>query len=369
MAGHRGRATGSAAAIAVGALLTPILLGIVGCTSGSSSTTNSTTHPATAATATSTPVSLGSGSAAALQQQYESVINAVLPSVVQINTQTGTGSGVVYDDNGDIVTNAHVVGDATDVQVLPAIGGDAMPAKVLGTFAADDLAVIRVTSGAGSLHKATFGSTTDITPGQIVLAMGSPLGLTGSVTQGIISATGRTITESGSSGGAPITIPNALQTSAAINGGNSGGALVNLSGQVIGIPTAAARDPEAGAAPGLGFAIPANTAINIADQLISTGKVTQSSRASLGITAHNAVTADGQPAGVIVASVTAGGPAANAGLREGDVITALAGTETPSDATLSSILADLDPGQKVDLTYTRSGISHTTQVTLGSLTS
>jgi S1-C subfamily serine protease len=349
------------------------LLGIAGCTSGSSSaansTTDSTTHPATTATATSTPVALGNGPASALQQQYESVINAVLPSVVQINTQTGTGSGVVYDDKGDIVTNAHVVGDATEVQVLPVTGGSALPAKVIGTFPADDLAVVRVTSDADSLHKATFGSTTDITPGQIVLAMGNPLGLTGSVTQGIISATGRTITESGSSGGAAITIPNALQTSAAINGGNSGGALVNLSGQVIGIPTAAARDPEAGAAPGLGFAIPANTAINIADQLISTGKVTQSTRASLGITAHDAVTSDGQAAGVAVASVTSGGPAANAGLQAGDVITAVAGTETPTQATLSSVLADLDPGQKVDVTYTRSGISHTTEVTLGTLTS
>jgi len=348
-------------------------LGIAGCTSSSPpaahSTTDSTTRSATAATSTSTPVALGNGPAAALQEQYENVIKTVLPSVVQINTQTGTGSGVVYDDNGDIVTNAHVVGDASDVQVLPAIGGDPMPAKVLGTFPPDDLAVIRLTSGAGSLHKATFGSTTDITPGQIVLAMGSPLGLTGSVTQGIISATGRTITEAGAEGGGTTTIADALQTSASINGGNSGGALVNLAGQVVGIPTAAARDPEAGAAPGLGFAIPANTVVNIADQLIRDGKVTQSTRASLGITARNATTSNGQPAGVTVASVTSGGPAADAGLREGDVITELAGTETPSQATLSSILANLNPGQKVDLTYTRGGSSHTTPVTLGSLTS
>ena len=361
----RTAATGTVTALGVAALLA-----LAGC-SGSGGSPSATAPAATASPtvkASSSPVALGSGPAAALQQQYEEVIRTVLPSVVQINTQTGTGSGVVYDGNGDIVTNAHVVGDATNVQVVPATGGATLQAKVLGSFPPDDLAVIRVTSGSGSLPKATFGSTTDITPGQIVLAMGSPLGLTGSVTQGIISATGRTITESGSSGGT-TTIANALQTSAAINGGNSGGALVNLAGQVIGIPTAAARDPEAGAAPGLGFAIPANTVVNIANQLISHGKVTQSTRASLGITARNAVTADGQPAGVTVASVTSGGPAADAGLREGDVITQLDGTETPSQATLSSILANLNPGQKVDVTYTRSGSSHTAQVTLGSLTS
>jgi hypothetical protein len=133
-------------------------------------------------------------------------------------------------------------------------------------------------------------------------------------------ATGRTVTESGAAGGATTTIADALQTSAAINGGNSGGALVNLSCQVIGIPTAAARDPEAGSAPGIGFAIPSDTVTSIAGQLISTGEVTQSGRAALGVAAHGAVTPDGQPAGVTIAAVTGGGPAAAAGLRAGDVI-------------------------------------------------
>lgn len=349
---------GSMAALAVGALLA-----LAGCTTSAPSG-----HSATAAAA-STPVALGSGPAAALQQQYEDVIKAVLPAVVQINTQSGTGSGVIYDDKGDIVTNAHVVGDATTVQILPATGGAALQARVLGAFTPDDLAVVRVTSDAGSLHPATFGSSTEITAGQIVLAMGNPLGLTGSVTQGIISATGRTITESGAAGGGTTTIADALQTSAAINGGNSGGALVNLSGQVIGIPTAAARDPEAGAAPGIGFAIPANIVTNIADQLISTGKVTQSSRAALGITAHTAVTSNGQPAGVTIATITAGGAAAAAGLKAGDVITAIDGHQTTTLGALSAILATLEPGQQVDVTYTRSGTSHTATVTLDTLTS
>ena len=361
----RARVTGTAATLGVGALTVPLALGLAGCTSSSPATTNT----ATAATGATTPVAVGTGPAAALQDQYESVIKAVLPSVVQINTQTGTGSGVVYDDNGDIVTNAHVVGDSQNVSVLPATGSGKLEAKVLGKFAADDLAVIRVTSGEGALHKATFDSKNDITAGQIVLAMGNPLGLTGSVTQGIISATGRTVSEAGAAGEGGITIADALQTSAPINGGNSGGALVNLAGQVIGIPTAAARDPEAGPAPGIGFAIPASVTTNIADQLIAHGKVTESSRAALGITAHNAISPSGQPTGVTVASVTAGGPAADAGLREGDVITKLDGHDTPTQGALATILATLKPGQKVDLEYTRNGASQTTQVTLGSLSS
>ena len=235
-----------------------VLLAVAAC-SGSGSPSGT----APAATATHSPVALSSGPASALQEQYQEVITTVLPSVVQINTETGTGSGVVYDSNGDIVTNAHVVGDATTVKVFPATGGATLQAKVLGTFTADDLAVIRVTSGAGSLSKATFGNSTNIAAGEIVLAMGNPLGLTGSVTQGIISATGRTVSEASASGGGSVTLADTLQTSAAINGGNSGGALVNLAGQVIGIPTAAARDPEAGAAPGIGFAMGVERAVEL----------------------------------------------------------------------------------------------------------
>ena len=349
---------------AVTVLGTGALLAVAAC-SGSGSPSGT----ASAATAAHSPVALSSGPASALQEQYQQVITTVLPSVVQINTETGTGSGVVYDGNGDIVTNAHVVGNATTVQVFPATGGETLQAKVLGTFTPDDLAVVRVTSGAGSLKKAIFGDSTNITAGEIVLAMGNPLGLTGSVTQGIISATGRTVSEASASGGGTVTLANTLQTSAAINGGNSGGALVNLAGQVIGIPTAAARDPEAGAAPGIGFAIPSDTATNIANQLISTGKVTESSRAALGITAHTTVNSNGQPAGVAISTVTAGGAAAKAGLQPGDIITKVAGHETPTQGTLTAVLANLKPGQQVEVTYIRGTASHTTKVTLGQLTS
>ena len=166
-------------------------------------------------------------------------------------------------------------------------------------FAPDDLAVIRVQSGAGSLHPASFGRSASVRVGEIVLAMGNPLGLTGTVTDGIVSATGRTVSEGQ---GSSAVLISAIQTSAAINPGNSGGALVNLAGQVIGIPTLAAADPQlGGAAAGIGFAIPSDTVTSIAGQLIATGKVTNSGRASLGITAQTVADASGQPAGVGIA--------------------------------------------------------------------
>jgi putative serine protease PepD len=357
------------AGIGAGALLATAAAGLAGCTSSSASGSPDAATSSSASSGGSGSGSAASGSAAGLEQEYEATIKTVLPSVVQIITDSGTGSGVVYDDKGDIVTNAHVVGPASSVVVLPATGSSQFKARVLGTFPVDDLAVVRVESGAGSLHPAKFGSSKGITAGQIVLAMGNPLGLTGSVTQGIISATGRTVTEGSADGGSTTTIANALQTSASINGGNSGGALVDLDDQVIGIPTAAARDPQAGAAPGIGFAIPSDTVNLIAPQLISSGKVSQSGRAALGITAHTLVTTAGEPAGVAVVSVAPGGAAAKAGLRAGDVITKVDGQATPTQATLTALLATLKPGQQVSVSYTRGGASRTAEVTLGSLAS
>jgi putative serine protease PepD len=295
----------------------------------------------------------------------------VLPSVVQIFTSDATGSGVVYDSKGDIITNAHVVGAESTVKVVPATGGDTLTARVLGTFPAGDLAVIRVESGTGSLKAATFGNSDGVKAGQIVLAMGNPLGLTGSVSQGIVSALGRTVTASGSAGGttSATTITDAIQTTAAINGGNSGGALVDLNDQVIGIPTAAARDPEAGAAPGIGFAIPSNTATSIARQLIDTGRVTNSGRASLNITATTIATPQGAEAGVGIIAAASGGAAASAGLQAGDVIVELGGQQTTNVAALNALLATLKPGQQVQVKYLRSGSTtvNTATVTLGEL--
>ena len=318
--------------------------------------------------ATAAPAALGSGPANALQRQYENVIKAVLPSVVQISTAQAQGSGVVYDDEGDIVTNAHVVGSASTVQVTPDVGGGTLTAKVLGVYAPDDLAVIRVTSGRGSLHPATFGQSAGVVAGQIVLALGSPLGLTGSATQGIISATGRTLIETDpTDSGAvkTITIAGTLQTSAAINSGNSGGALVTLSGQVIGLPTAAALNAGGDDSTGIGFAIPSDTVTWIARQLISAGRVSGPGQATLGLSASSAAASSGHRAWATIVSVSADGPAASAGLRPGDVITSVDGSAIEGEAQLAALLAALKPGMQVYLAYTRSGVTHSATVTLG----
>ena len=233
--------------------------------------------------------------------------------------------------------------------------GKPLAATVVGVFAPDDLAVIRVQSGAGSLHPASFGRSAAVRVGEIVLAMGNPLGLTGTgtVTDGIVSATGRTVSEGQ---GSSAVLISAIQTSAAINPGNSGGALVNLAGQVVGIPTLAAADPQiGGAATGIGFAIPSDTVTSIAGQLIATGKVTSSGRASLGITAQTVADAAGQPAGAGVVSVTPGGAAAKAGIMPGDIITVLAGQPIASVAGLQSVLAAHKSGDRVQARLSRDG--------------
>lgn len=192
-----------------------------------------------------------------LQSTYQKVIKDVLPSVVQIQTGGDLGSGVVYDDQGHIVTNAHVVGDAKTFEVTTANSENVLTATLVYSYPEQDLAVVKLDKVPDGLRPAAFGNSAKVAVGQIVLAMGSPLGLSSSVTQGIVSATGRTVSEGGSDGGTGATIPNMVQTSAAINPGNSGGALVNLDGQVIGIPTLAATDPGSAARrPGSGSRSP-----------------------------------------------------------------------------------------------------------------
>jgi S1-C subfamily serine protease len=198
---------------------------------------------------------------ASLQQDYVSVVRAVSPSVVQIRTAQDLGSGIVFDARGDVVTNAHVVGNATRFVVTLA-SGDRHPATAIGRDVANDLAVIRI---AGARPRpATFADSSQVEVGDIVLALGNPLGLRSSVTEGIVSAVRRSVPE-----GDGVTLSSVIQTSAAINPGNSGGALVDLSGRVIGIPTLAALDPQMGGgqAPGIGFAIDSNTVRRVAGTL------------------------------------------------------------------------------------------------------
>jgi putative serine protease PepD len=228
--------------LAIGSLLTASLL--AGCTTASGPAQRQASVAATAAES--------EGPAAAVQQAFVGVIGRVLPSVVEIRTGHGLGSGVVLDSDGDIVTNAHVVAGASSFQVLSAPAGPGpgiqssldrtLPAVLIGSCPADDLAVVRVSADAG-LHPATFADPASVVVGDIVLAIGSPLGLAG-----------------------------VIQTSAAINPGNSGGALVGIDGAVVGIPTHTAVNRDAGgAAPGIGFAIPASSVVRIGRDLAGTG--------------------------------------------------------------------------------------------------
>jgi putative serine protease PepD len=256
----------------IGAVLGPVLaIGLLaGC--GAAASAGPEQAPATG--------TVGPAAAAAVQQEFVSVIRQVLPSVVEIRTNDGLGSGVVLDADGDIVTNAHVVAGASTFQVLSAaspagsassVSPAAVPAVLVGSCPGDDLAVIRVSVAAG-LRPATFGDTAGVAVGDLVLAIGSPLGLGGSVTEGIVSAIGRSVTEPASAGSPAAVLAGAIQTSAAINPGNSGGALVGIDGEVIGIPTLAAVNRSAGgAAPGIGFAIPASLAVSVGRQLAGTG--------------------------------------------------------------------------------------------------
>jgi putative serine protease PepD len=288
-------------------------------------------------TATAAPAaSLGAPSDAALslQAQMVAVIKQVTPAVVQIETPDGLGSGVIYDTAGDIITNAHVVGTSTAFKVTLSNGKN-YAGTLVGSYTPDDIAVVNIQ--ASGLTVATLADSSKLSVGDFVLAMGNPLGLQSSVTEGIISALGRTVSEP--SGNA---LPDTIQTSAAINPGNSGGALVDLNGQVVGIPTLEAADPQlGGSAAGIGFAISSNRAKLVADQLISGGKVTNSNRAYMGVQLRDGT------AGPVIVALTAGGPAAKAGLVVGDVVISIDGTAIADSQTLIETVAAHRPGDKL----------------------
>ena len=292
--------------------------------------------------------------AQSFQEALVLVVKAVSPSVVQIEDSIGLGSGIVLDDGGNIVTNAHVVGTAKRF-VVTTSSGKSYPAKLVGSFPPDDLAVVKVTGA--TLKPALFADSGKLQVGDIALAIGNPLGLRSSVTEGIVSAIRSAVPE-----GNGNTLPSVVQTSAAINPGNSGGALVDLNGRVIGVPTLAATDPQlGGSAPGIGFAIPSNLVRDIAGQLVKYGKVIDSHRAYLGIRVG-----DTGGNGVYVGAVTAGGPAAKAGIRAGDVIVSVDRKPAPTTDVLSAVLATLKPGKTVPVVVRhQNGKKTTVQVTLG----
>jgi putative serine protease PepD len=291
----------------------------------------------------------------ALQGAFVKVVQSVSPSVVQIEDQHGLGSGIVLDATGDIVTNNHVVSGASSFTVTTS-GGKRYRATLVGAFPPDDLAVIKV-SGA-HLKPATFADSSKLEVGDLAIAIGNPLGLRSSVTDGIVSAFRDAVQEDNN-----VTLPSVIQTSAAINPGNSGGALVDIQGRVIGIPTLAATDPQlgGGSAPGIGFALPSNLVKDIAGQIVANGKVVDSHRAYLGISAG-----DTSGNGVYVGSVKPGGPAAKAGIRVGDAIVSVEGQQISTTSVLSTVLAELKPGRNVAVVVkSQSGTKTTLQVTLG----
>ena len=298
------------------------------------------------------------------------------PSVVTIyvssGTNSGSGSGVVLTGDGYVLTNNHVVtleGTGTGTVQVRTADGTLYDATVVGTDPASDLAVVRLT-GASGLTAASFADSDKVQVGDVAVAIGAPLGLSNTVTDGIISATGRAVATGSTQNDA--TVIDALQTDAAINPGNSGGALVNGAGEVVGINSAIAT--VASGSPGsqsqsgnigVGFAIPSNTAQRIAKELIANGKAT---RAFLGVSTRTA--ANGQNSdlgtGAQIVSVESGSAAASAGLQVGDVVTAVGERPITSSTDLTAAVRSKAPGDTVTLTVRRGNASSTTDVTLGS---
>lgn len=336
----------------------------------SPSTTSSVLQPGSSPVVT-VPAQTGNN----IEAVREAVVAKVRPSVVQINvTTTGggaLGSGVIIDGRGYIVTNNHVVNGAQSIQVV-LFDGTRLTAQLVGTDPADDLAVVKVTPPKNGLVVATLGDSSKLVVGEEVLAVGNPLGITQTVTHGIISALGRNVSEG--QGGA--TIPNAIQTDAPINPGNSGGALVDMQGNLVGIPTLAAIDPEFNTpASGVGFAIPSNRVAFIVPQIIQTGQVQHTGRAILGVrvaTVDPTLQAQDNLSvsqGVLIVSLTSGGPAATAGLQVGDVIVQINNKAVNDTSSLSDALVDKSPGDTVAVRIYRGAQQLTINVKLGELQS
>jgi putative serine protease PepD len=310
--------------------------------------------PAAGAGSSPAPATAGSGSLAQMQNELRQLIDQVTPSVVQIDTSNGLGSGIVLDTQGDIVTNAHVIATGGSFTIT-ASDGRTFPGTLVGSYSDNDLAVVKA-NGATGLKPAAFGDSSQVHVGDIVVTVGSPLGLTGSASEGIISGTGRSESE-----GNGVTLTNLLQTTAPISPGDSGGALVDIGGRVIGIPTlGASSSPRGGSASNIGFAIPSNQAVNVTKQLISGGAVTSSKLPYLGITTSSS------GSGALVASVVGGGPADKAGVQAGWTITALGGHPVADSSAISQILSGLKPGDRVDLrAQLPDGSQRTVNITVG----
>jgi putative serine protease PepD len=327
-------------------------------------------------TVAGSPVSTGTS-----PRSFAAIAAKVLPSVVSINVRgssgSDTGSGVVLRSDGYVLTNNHVVAAAASGGSVSVVfnDGSTSSARIVGTDQEDDLAVIKVAKT--GLPAATLGASSNVRVGDAVLAVGSPLGLTGTVTAGIVSALNRPVdttqdqqqqTDPFSFNNqqqqtATTTVISAIQTDAAINPGNSGGPLLNAAGQVIGINSAIASTGSIGGQAGnigVGFAIPIDQARIIAGELIKDGKA---SHPLMGVVLADATDDSGNDL-ARVQSVTSGGPAAKAGLKVGDVIVEVGGQRTAgADAVIAAIRLH-QPGQRLSITVERDGAKHTLTVTL-----
>jgi putative serine protease PepD len=299
------------------------------------------------------------------QSSIASVVESVMPSVVEVRiegtgeanpfpgvpapTVQGLGSGWLFDNSGHVVTNQHVVDGAERVTVTFEDGTE-VSARVVGSDASTDVAVLELEDVPDSATPLELGSTSALELGDPLVAIGSPLGLQGTVTAGIVSGLGRDIE-------APdgFTIDGAVQTDAALNHGNSGGPLLDLDGRVIGMNAQIASD--SGANSGIGYAIPVETVRSIAQQLIASGKV---EHAYLGVSIEDT------DEGARIAEVRPGGPAAEAGLREGDIVTEADGETVESADELRLAVEAHKPGDSFELTVKRDGDTKTVTVELGS---
>ena len=308
------------------------------------------------------------------------VANRVLASVVTVSargaqtgaspgSQAGTGSGEVIRSAGYILTNNHVISPASNGGAVAVLfnNTNAVPATIVGRDPLTDLAVLKV-DGQKSLTPIAIGSSSNLQVGQGAMAFGAPLGLSSTLTTGVVSALGRTVQVPGENDSRALLV-DAIQTDAAINPGNSGGALVDCDGKLIGVPTAGAVVPSPTGQPsssgniGLGFAIPVNLAQTVANEIISTGRVTH---AFFGLQTAPVTTQMGAAAtGLYIVGVVAGSPAQAAGLQTGDIITAVDNTPARSSDLLAAITLTKRPGDRVSVEYERQGRSASTTVTLG----
>jgi putative serine protease PepD len=302
---------------------------------------------------------------------WEKVAEAVRPSVVAIKVQISggeaEGSGVIVDTQGNILTNNHVVAGATRGGITVTLSdGRVFDATVAGTDPTTDLAVITLKNPPSDLVPAVLGDSSKVVVGEPVMAVGNPLGLSSTVTTGIVSALDRPVSTSDGSSQAVVT--NAIQIDAAINPGNSGGPLFNAQGEVVGITSSIASLSQSSGSIGLGFAIPSNLANRIGAELLADGTA---SHAFLGVELTDGeATADGVTRmGAQIHSVSPGTPAASAGLKAGDVIVAIDGNPVSGAESLTGYVRALAAGQSANLTVVRDGKSFTVDVTFAALDS